>query len=260
MPYADLHVHTTRSDGTLEPGAVPEAATRHGVDVVGLTDHDQLPPFAGVIEREGVVLLSGIELRVEAANGHQVDLLGYNLEPTRALEQELDRLQDNRRKRGAAIVDCVEDRLGIDLEVDIGHGFGRPHVAQAIDTNPDTDLDYHGAFADLIGSDGPCYRPRDIPSFETGRQLLGDACQLVSLAHPLRYADPKATLELAPVLDAVERHYPYRKPVETAVVDRTIERYGLLETGGSDAHDDRLGRCGLSRAAFERLEIDCSGT
>lgn len=41
MPYADLHVHTTRSDGSLPLEAVPEVARRDGVDVVAVTDHDR---------------------------------------------------------------------------------------------------------------------------------------------------------------------------------------------------------------------------
>ncbi len=255
MVYADLHVHTTRSDGSLAPDAVADAATAADVSVVGLTDHDQVPPFSGCLREDGVTVVSGIELRVEAGDGTRVDLLGYGLESTPALEAETARIQRNRRERGQAIVDCVEDRLEINLEIDVGHGFGRPHIARAIDAHPHTDYDYHRAFSDLIGSGGPCYRPREIPSFERGRTLLADACQLVSLAHPLRYADPEGALELTAQLDAVERYYPYGRPVDPAPVDRAIERYGLLETGGSDAHDDQLGRSGLNRAAFDRLEL-----
>lgn len=256
MPYADLHVHTTRSDGALELAAVPAAADRAGVAVVGITDHDRLPPFAEpVVERDGVKLISAIELRVEPDGGQRVDLLGYGLETTDALEHEITRIQRNRRERGQAIVDCVEDRLAVDLDIDIDDGLGRPHIARAIDAHPDTDEDYHDAFATLIGNDCPCYRPREIPSFERGRELLTDACNVVSLAHPLRYPDPASALDCAASLDAVERYYPYGRPVDTDPIDRAIDRNDLLATGGSDAHDDRLGRAGLSQTAFDRLGL-----
>ncbi|MFC6768358.1 PHP domain-containing protein [Natrinema soli] len=267
MPYADLHVHTTRSDGSLALEAVPDAARRGGVDVVAVTDHDRVQPFDGpVVEREGVTLVHGIELRVEttggeasdarrSGGGQRIDLLGYGLEPSADLEAILERIQENRIERGRAIVDCVESRLGIDLDVTIDGGFGRPHIARAIDAHPETEYDYQGAFDRVIGSGCPCYVPRDVPSFERGQAALAESCRLVSLAHPLRYRDPENALTHAAELDAVELHYPYGREVDRESVERAIERYDLLATGGSDAHDERLGVDGLSRRAYEELEL-----
>ncbi|MCU4742271.1 PHP domain-containing protein [Natronoglomus mannanivorans] len=257
MPHADLHVHTTRSDGSLSLEAVPDAAREADVSVVGVTDHDRLQPFSEpIVDRDGITFVHGIELRVQAPSGIRVDLLGYAVDPTAALEAACERIQRNRRERGRAIVECVEDRLGIDLAVDVADGFGRPHVARAIDAHPGTEYDYQGAFDDLIGNDGPCYVPREIPPFEEGRRLLSDACRIVSLAHPLRYDDPATALELTADLDAVERDYPYGGDADYRLVDRAIDRYGLLATAGSDAHDDRLGLAGLTEPAFRDLLLD----
>ncbi|MFC3958882.1 PHP domain-containing protein [Halovivax cerinus] len=292
-PYADLHVHTTRSDGSLAPGAVPEAAARAGLSVVAITDHDTMAPFEGPTigadewidgmesdagpsggeERRvdpsaggehtdsgdghrDVTLVAGIELRVQPDGDQAVDLLGYGLRRTDALTAVLDRIQQDRRERGRAIVERVEDRLGIDLDVAIGDGFGRPHVARAIGEHPETDLGYQDAFDELIGDDGPCYVSRELPSFERGRRLLGEACDVVGLAHPLRYRDPARALDLAIELDAVELAYPYNRPVDTTPVERAIERGDLLATGGSDAHGERLGFAGLDRTEYDRLAPD----
>ncbi len=264
MPYADLHVHTTRSDGQLELDEVPTAARDAGVDVVAITDHDRLQPFDDpVIEREGVTIVHGIELRVELdgegdrAPGEslRVDLLGYGIEPTPELETLTEEIQRNRQERGQAIVDCVEDRLGVDLDVPIGEGIGRPHIARAIDAHPDTDYGYQDAFDELIGNDGPCYVAREIPSFDRGRRLLADAGGLVSLAHPLRYRSSEKALAHAGELDAVELDYPYGRTVDLEPIERAIEQDGLLATGGSDAHDDRLGRAGLSESAYRELGL-----
>lgn len=251
MPHADLHVHTDRSDGVLPLDAVPEAARRAGVVVVAVTDHDRLQPAlpAPVTVRAGVTLIHGIELKVEA-DDQRLDLLGYGVEPTPALEAEVERLQADRRERGRAIVERVEDRLGIDLDLEPRDGLGRPHIARAIETHPDAPYDYRGAFEHLIGDGGPCFVPREVTPFEAGRELLADACHLVGLAHPLRYPDPAAATALAADLDAIERWYPYDRPVDPGPVERAIEAHGLLPTGGSDAHDDRLGRSGVSAGDY----------
>jgi len=250
---ADLHVHTTASDGRLTVPELPAAARCDGVDVVAVTDHDRLHPDldAPVTTLDGVTVIRGVELQVETATG-RVDLLGYGVKETPALRAELDRIQTDRIERARRMAGRVEDRLGVDLDVQFEPGVGRPHVARAVDTSA-ADCDYAGAFERFIGDDGPCYVSRSVPSVERGLDLLADAAAVVSLAHPFRYADPDAALELAPDLDAIERYYPYGRPVDEARLDEVIEAHDLLATGGSDAHDRRLGVAGLSAAAYARI-------
>lgn len=250
---ADLHVHTTRSDGTLTLSEVPAAAREAGVEVVAVTDHDRLHPDldAPVVERDGVTLVSGVELRVDAGD-QRVDLLGYGARPTDALTAELDRLQTDRVDRARRIVECVEARLGVALDVDLEPGVGRPHVARAVaDAHPDYDV--AAVFDRLIGDGGPCYVARDVTDADAGIALLRESCALVGLAHPLRYPDPEGALALCDRLDAVERFYPYDREVDPAPVDRAIDAHDLVPTGGSDAHGPTLGRAGLDREGYERV-------
>ncbi|EMA42983.1 PHP domain-containing protein [Halococcus morrhuae DSM 1307] len=253
MPVADLHVHTTNSDGRMALADVPDAARTADVGVVAITDHERLHPDleTPIDDLAGTTAIHGIELRVETESG-QVDLLGYGVAPTAELRTELDRLQNDRIERGRAIIDCVEERLDCDLALEPTEGIGRPHIARAI-ARSDADYDYEGAFAEVIGNDCPCFVARDLPTFERGAALLANACGVVSLAHPLRYGDPEAALALAASdhVDAVERYYDYGRPVDVAPVTRAIERHGLLETGGSDAHDDVLGRAGLDGDEYD---------
>jgi predicted metal-dependent phosphoesterase TrpH len=250
---ADLHVHTTASDGRLTLSELPAAARRGGVDVVAVTDHDRLHPGldAPVTTLDGVTVIRGVELQVETATS-RVDLLAYGVGETPALRAELDRIQTDRIERARRMAERIEDRLGVDLDVAFEPGVGRPHVARAVDES-EADCDYAGAFERFIGDDGPCYVRRDVPDVERGLELLSASSSVVSLAHPFRYADPDAALDLAADLDAIERYYPYGRPVDEARLDAAMERHDLLATGGSDAHDRRLGVAGLSAAAFARI-------
>ena len=252
MVVADLHVHTTNSDGSLTLETLPAAARRADVSAVAITDHDRLHPKLsspiGLVD--GVTVVHGIELRVDAGF-ERVDLLGYGVRRTGALSRLVDRLQADRIERGRAIIDRVESTLDVDLALEPSEGIGRPHIARAIERV--STYSYQDAFDELIGDGCPCYVARDVPSFEDGVAVLDEACGLVSLAHPFRYDDPQSALELCADLDAVERFYPYDDPVDTRLVDRAIERYDLLETGGSDAHDETLGIAGLDHDAYRRF-------
>ena len=254
MPvHADLHVHTTVSDGSLAPEAVPAAARDAGLSVVAITDHDRFNPAlsAPVTEHDGVTVIHGVELRVSAATGN-LDLLGYGVRRTDALAAELDRLQENRVERARSMVACVEDRLDVDLPVSLEPGVGRPHIARAIaDAHPDYDV--QAAFDSLLGEDCPCYVARDVPTFDRGARLLRESCALVGLAHPLRYPDPAAALSRAASLDAVERYYPYGGDPSPDPVERAVAAHDLVPTGGSDAHGETLGAAGLDRDAYERV-------
>ncbi|OYR53147.1 histidinol-phosphatase [Halorubrum sp. Ea1] len=227
---ADLHAHTTVSDGTMTVAELAATAADAGLDCVAVTDHDRVHPDldAPVVEREGLLVVRGIELRVDAGF-ERLDLLGYAVDRTAALSVRLQ---------------------PIGLGVEPRPGLGRPHIARAIEESA-APYDYAGAFDELIGNDGPCYVAREVTGLERGVELLRDACAFVGLAHPFRYDDVDAALDVARELDAVERFYPYGRPVDDARVERVAAESDLLLTGGSDAHKRTLAEAGLTAEAFE---------
>lgn len=255
---ADLHVHTRRSDGTTPPSALASVAAAHGLSVVAVTDHDRLPPAD--LPRDGPAVIGGIELRVAAAGVGRIDLLGYGVDRSNGrLAAAVDRLQANRIERARAMRDRLEATLGVDLEVDLDRGVGRPHLARAVADR--TDLSYGAVFERYIGEDGPCYVPRDVPTFDRGRRLLSSACRLVVLAHPMRYESPRAALALADALDGVEYYYPYADPDALERLDDALEA-GVVKTGGSDAHTtEAIGSVGLDREGLEPVahHLDVEG-
>lgn len=250
MVVADLHVHTRNSDGTLTLADVPTEADAAGLEAVAITDHDRIHPNldAPVTTVDGIDIIHGIELRVEIA-GQRIDLLGYGVERTDSLVSLVESLQENRIERARQIVDCVESQLGVDLDVALTPGVGRPHIARAV-ADSDHDYGYQDAFDHLIDSAGPCYVSRDIPDFATGREILDEACAIVGLAHPLRYDDPETALEYAADLDAVELQYPYGRDVDLSIVQEAIDSRDQLPTGGSDAHETELGIAGLDEPEY----------
>ena len=244
------------SDGVLTLAELPAAARAAGLSAVAVTDHDRYHPDldAPVTTRDGVTVVRGIEFRAETGD-QRVDLLGYGLHETDALAAECDRIQRDRQSRGRRIVDRVEAETGVELDVDVGPGFGRPDVARAVE-HSDAPYDYGETFDELIGAGRPCYVPRDVTGIDRAVELLSGACDAVALAHPFRYDDPAAALALVEThdLDGVERFYDYDGfDPDPGPVEKLLADGDRLATGGSDAHGRTLGVTGLNADDWERL-------
>src|SRR5919206_3279051 len=102
MMYADLHAHTTASDGTLTPTELVRAARALGLSYLAVTDHDTT---AGVAEAQaeaqeyGIRLVPGVELSAEGPPG-KCHLLGLRIDPDHnGLNETLARLSQARRTR-----------------------------------------------------------------------------------------------------------------------------------------------------------------
>ena len=103
---ADLHCHSTVSDGQLAPADVARRAQANGVTLWALTDHDELGGQAEArqtAEQLGMRYLSGVEISVTWAS-RTVHIVGLNVDPAcQALIDGLARTRDGRAARAEAI-------------------------------------------------------------------------------------------------------------------------------------------------------------
>jgi len=252
--YADLHMHTPNSDGTVTLDELPRIATENNLGAVAVTDHDRIHPelTEPLTTINGVDVINGLELRV-TYNNSRIDLLAYGVEPTSDLRTILDTIRKNRINRAEKIIDLIEDETDVRLDMDISDNTGRPHIARAIDANSELPHSYNEAFSDLIGNDCPAYASREIPSFEQAVPKLKESSHFVSLAHPFRYDDPINVLKSAKNLDGVECIYPYDSmpKYDIAIDELAVNWFDLIKTGGSDAHDiDSIGSSGVMREDY----------
>ena len=80
---ADLHIHTTASDGRWTPRQVVEGCLAEGIGLVAVADHDTLD---NVLETEALALEAGLAFlrAVEVstmAGGVMFHVLGYGIDP-----------------------------------------------------------------------------------------------------------------------------------------------------------------------------------
>ncbi|MEE8472301.1 MAG: PHP domain-containing protein [Dehalococcoidia bacterium] len=265
---ADLHLHTTASDGLLSPRELVEMAAAKGMEVIAVTDHDSVSGITSALEAAEdfpqLTVIPGVEINTDVPRG-EVHVLGYFLDySSPALESTLVRLRDGRKTRARKMVARLGE-LGLSIEWDrvrelAGDGsVGRPHVAQAI-LERGYVSSFKEAFNKYIGREGPAYVQRDKLSPREAVKLVTDAGGVAVLAHP---ADIEALDSLLPDmvsagLVGLEGHYGSYSADVVRRLELLAQKHGLFVTGGSDFHgldsdETPLGGVHISGGGVERL-------
>jgi len=266
----DLHSHSRRSDGVLEPADLYGKMARYGMRVVALSDHDTLAGHrelraAGLGERpsrDGPQLISAVEINTLAGSvlrrhgmgrdGEELHILGFGMDPDDAVfEARLARQRDGRRVRLEATVECLR-RHGASIDEQLpqilaavgptGHdALGRPHIARALILAGHADS-VDDAFERWIDHGRPCYVPREGLGPRDAIDAIRTAGGLPVLAHsPAAPERPEVIAELKDWgLAGLEVHYRTFLPETVARMAAFAKERGLLATGGSDYHGDTM--------------------
>ena len=116
MPINDLHCHSTASDGLLPPAEVARRAADNGVDMLALTDHDDLGGLAiarAVADERGMRFVNGVEISIEWG-GLQVHIVGLNFDAENvALNAGLLSIRSGRIERAQRMSNELE-KIGIE--------------------------------------------------------------------------------------------------------------------------------------------------
>lgn len=138
--FADLHLHTSFSDGTYSPEQLASEARRFELSAVALTDHDTVegcPRMRIACEQQGIEFIPASELTAEM-EGSEIHLLGYFLDITHPrLLKEMGHFQEVRQTRIREMVSRL-NKINIPLEADAVFAIancrspGRPHIGRAL--------------------------------------------------------------------------------------------------------------------------------
>lgn len=265
MKSADLHIHTTHSDGACSPGEVVRAAANVGLGALAITDHDTLSAIsvaAPEAQRLGIELVSGVELTTEY-EGRELHLLGYFFRADDATLQAM--CGDLRSRRDSRIEQMIERLGGLGLRVDLAAirrtypraTIGRRHVADWLARSGQVN-GRQEAFALYLGEGGPADVPKPRIPIGHAVDVIRSAGGVAALAHPpydLRERDVEALA--AGGMGAIEVAGPGVPTSRRPRVQEWAERFDLVPVAGSDFHsNDRPGRwVGSTTTSGDDLEL-----
>lgn len=244
---ADLHIHTTASDGRLSPEEILEQAANAGLAYIAITDHDTVDGLLRLqnlcpANSENPVILSGIEFSADFPD-NEVHILGYGFNPIHPeLQQQLEILTQDRLTRAERMTKKLA-MLGYPVDfsrlLEIAGGatsVGRPHVAAAL-----LEKGYFptvgAVFENLLEKSKPGYLPHyKIPAQDI-IELIKTAGGIPVLAHPGLVGDEQLVREIIRMgVLGIEVYHPKHDPSQIKHYHALATERQLLITGGSDFH------------------------
>lgn len=245
----DLHIHTTYSDGAYSPEQVVDTALDCNLDVIALTDHDNILSHKvamDYVKKQGynLEIIPGVEINT-IYKGYEVHILGYYMDTNNPdFVQLLKNQQQARINQTTQIVELLNKKAGIRVKfedikslVAPGGSIGRPHIARAI-TAVGGVANIMEAYSKYINDSSPVYVTRKTVSPHDAVEIINEAGGIPVFAHPIDVdISEKLTKELVSYgLRGIEAYHRKHSPAVVEYFSSLAEKYGLIITGGSDFH------------------------
>ncbi len=248
--YADLHIHSTHSDGSYTPADIVREALAHRVSLIAVTDHEL---SAGSLEAEPLARKAGLGFLRAAeteclAEDRFHHILAYGVDFSQQSLTSL--LSDNRRKLDEMSVELIR-KMAPDypqLSPEDFHAYRRDGLLGGW-----KGLEYlmRRGVTNAIREGIPLYKQYDVnyesagfPPMEETIAVVHKAGGQAVLAHPwatVPHPDEQTFLRNVHALidrglDGVECFYPLHSPEITRMLLDLCRNRDLIVTAGSDCH------------------------
>jgi predicted metal-dependent phosphoesterase TrpH len=244
LSKADLHIHTTCSDGRLEPLQVVDVAINSKLSAFSITDHDTIEGYIQAKEyakEHEIELIPGVELTA-SMDEKEVHILGYYFDSNSEHFSKLLLSQRvGRRERIKGIIQTLKS-MGLEIDYDEvraeanGANIGRPHVAQILIQKGYVG-NFFEAFSKYLSTERLGEIKHTYPSFEKVINVIKAAGGASILAHPGKlFKDEEIHNFISAGIDGIECIHPsHNFTLQKKFTELTVSN-SLLMTGGSDYH------------------------
>jgi predicted metal-dependent phosphoesterase TrpH len=244
---ADLHLHSTWSDGSMSAARLIRFAKVLGLDAVSITDHDTMAGQEEALEegkKQGLVIIPGVEISAfNPETGRKAHILGLRVQDMSGLTLSCRPWIRARHEKNMESLDliikagyplCREDILEY---ASLDGTVYRQHIMHALADRGYTSAIYGPLYTRLFGPGGLAVVTARYMSAEDAIRLIRDCGGLAVLAHPFQYD----TMGFLPALvewglSGIEYKHPTQSPERQEAVQDAARRYGLFLSGGSDFH------------------------
>lgn len=257
---ADLHTHTSYSDGDHLPDEVVKMAGSKGIKILSITDHDTIDGLESArqeCERHNITFIPGIEFTTETEYiGIEVHILGYNIDPAdNELLNLTDHAKENARDYCKKVCSALESH-GWEIDysmIELTKGIITNHdITLAVKNRNMSTFDFHNTWLTENSALGI-----EMQRFSAKKVIkaIHSAGGKAICAHILRTLEQANKLPLLPYMseslirngiDGFEVFYANSSEEQVRRMYELCSEQGLMMTGGSDFHGvGRTKRCQL---------------
>ena len=247
---ADLHCHSTVSDGTLAPEDLAARASANGVELWALTDHDEISGqhrAAVAAKACGMRYLTGTEISVTFVN-QTVHIVGLGFDADdQTLQSGLRQTRGGREERAMEMSDGLA-KVGIKGAYEGALKFvgnpeliSRTHFARFL-VESGVCRETNEVFRKYLTEGKPGFVPHRWATLKDAVSWITGAGGMAVIAHPARYKfTPNEEFALFTEFKAlggqgVEVVTGSHTMAEYAIYADTAREFGLAASRGSDFH------------------------
>lgn len=264
---ADLHCHSTCSDGQLTPVELVHKAASIGLKGLSITDHDTIEAYSRELFKEAenlnILICPGVEFSCQI-RGVSVHILGYDFDINSTQIKELcTRHKFRRKERNKSILKKLSSKGIVIGEEELDalphtNVIGRPHIAYVM-MQKGIVGSIQEAFHKFLGDGKSCYDPGESFAVEETIRIIHDAGGKAFIAHPHLVKRKKVLRELLQnAFDGLECYYASFSRRDNEKWLQICKEKGWLVSGGSDFHGDlkpynALGSSWVDKETFDKI-------
>lgn len=244
MKRADLHIHTTASDGLLSPKEVVRWANIKRLSAISITDHDTVGAIDQAIiaaMEYNIEVIPGIELNTEYEK-EEIHILGYYIDyKAEWFLDKLKEIQNSRYLRAQKMIRKLND-MNINITIEDVEALaenrlvGRPHIARVMLEKGYIE-NMKDAFDNYIGMGKPAYEERYKLSCEEAIRIIIQLNGVPVLAHPGLINNMKIVEEIVDMgIRGIEVYHSKHDEETIRKMQQIAKARDLIVTGGSDCH------------------------
>lgn len=242
---ADLHIHSTLSDGSDTRKEILEKARLKGVQLLAFTEHDSVAEFESGIalaKEYGITALPGVEISAfDHATGKKAHILGLGYKSGKHITALCEPLLARRHKNSLIKIEILQE-MGYKITAGDVWKYASKYIYKQhilkylVDSGQENEL-FDKVYYTLFKQNGPCdFDIRYVDAAEAVKAIVADGGKAI-LAHP----GQQDNFDMLPALKeaglwGIELLHPVHTAGDMQKTAAAAAEFGLYCTGGSDYH------------------------
>ena len=239
---ADMHIHSTISDGSYTMEEIVAAAEKKGLDAIAITDHDTLSHALKLPKSSKVKVCAGIEISAfDYDKNFRVHVLGFGIKRPEIVEKVVHPTLEARNDNSMKQIQILREN-GYDIDIDCiakadGKYIYKQHIMDWLLAQGKVPELFGDFYYSTFKNNGICHFDIEYLNPFTAIKAIKDAGGYAVLAHSGQQQNFELIPELVKAgLDGLELNHHANADKDKVIIREYADKYHLFLTGGSDCH------------------------